>query len=92
MYVHKSFSNFLIFPSHFRSRGEAKAMFLRHEGFLGALGAFTSYKTHSHNGLNPHHHTVQREILNFSGDNFRHIPVTSNSNDNETIECSINLV
>ncbi|XP_019059320.1 PREDICTED: pantothenate kinase 1 [Tarenaya hassleriana] len=29
---------------HFWSRGEAKAMFLRHEGFLGALGAFTSYE------------------------------------------------
>ncbi|GAA0160668.1 kinase [Lithospermum erythrorhizon] len=26
----------------FWSKGEAKAMFLRHEGFLGALGAFTS--------------------------------------------------
>ncbi|XVF43998.1 hypothetical protein PTKIN_Ptkin02bG0084600 [Pterospermum kingtungense] len=25
---------------HFWSKGEAKAMFLRHEGFLGALGAF----------------------------------------------------
>lgn len=28
---------------HFWSKGEAKAMFLRHEGFLGALGAFTSF-------------------------------------------------
>ncbi|KAK4376880.1 hypothetical protein RND71_003176 [Anisodus tanguticus] len=28
----------------FWSKGEAKAMFLRHEGFLGALGAFMSYK------------------------------------------------
>ncbi|GAA0148878.1 kinase [Lithospermum erythrorhizon] len=27
---------------NFWSKGEAKAMFLRHEGFLGALGAFTS--------------------------------------------------
>lgn len=27
-----------------RSKGEAKAMFLRHEGFLGALGAFRSYE------------------------------------------------
>ncbi|GKV22891.1 hypothetical protein SLEP1_g32706 [Rubroshorea leprosula] len=25
---------------HFWSKGEAKAMFLRHEGFLGVLGAF----------------------------------------------------
>lgn len=28
----------------FWSKGEAKAMFLRHEGFLGALGAYTSYQ------------------------------------------------
>lgn len=28
----------------FRSKGEAKAMFLRHEGFLGAVGAFMNYK------------------------------------------------
>lgn len=27
-----------------RSKGEAKAMFLRHEGFLGALGAFMNYQ------------------------------------------------
>lgn len=29
---------------NFWSNGEAKAMFLRHEGFLGALGAFMSYE------------------------------------------------
>ncbi|EPS71980.1 hypothetical protein M569_02777 [Genlisea aurea] len=28
---------------HYWSKGEAKAMFLRHEGFLGALGAFLAY-------------------------------------------------
>lgn len=28
----------------FRSKGEAKALFLRHEGFLGALGAFMNYE------------------------------------------------
>ncbi|KAL0372386.1 UNVERIFIED_CONTAM: Pantothenate kinase [Sesamum calycinum] len=31
---------------NFWSKGEAKAMFLRHEGFLGALGAFLSYEEH----------------------------------------------
>ncbi|KAG5520910.1 hypothetical protein RHGRI_033462 [Rhododendron griersonianum] len=31
---------------HFWSKGEAQAMFLKHEGFLGALGAFMSYETH----------------------------------------------
>ncbi|KAL2253601.1 pantothenate kinase 1 isoform X1 [Sesamum indicum] len=29
---------------HFWSNGEAKALFLHHEGFLGALGAFMSYE------------------------------------------------
>ncbi|KAG2302562.1 hypothetical protein Bca52824_031213 [Brassica carinata] len=79
---------------HFWSRGEAKAMFLRHEGFLGALGAFTSYKDKSHgNDLKPHHHAVQRAVLNCSGDdNCRHIPITANLSDGEAIECSINLV
>lgn len=28
----------------FRSKGDAKALFLRHEGFLGALGAFMNYE------------------------------------------------
>ncbi|XVE75033.1 hypothetical protein DITRI_Ditri12bG0064900 [Diplodiscus trichospermus] len=32
---------------HFWSKGEAKAMFLRHEGFLGALGAFMGYDKQS---------------------------------------------
>ncbi|XP_052185923.1 pantothenate kinase 1 isoform X1 [Diospyros lotus] len=31
----------------FWSKGEAEAMFLRHEGFLGALGAFVSHESHS---------------------------------------------
>eukprot|EP00252_Welwitschia_mirabilis_P002910 TRINITY_DN12918_c0_g1_i1.p1 TRINITY_DN12918_c0_g1~~TRINITY_DN12918_c0_g1_i1.p1 ORF type:complete len:874 (+),score=191.99 TRINITY_DN12918_c0_g1_i1:173-2794(+) len=34
------------FAVHFWSKGEAQAMFLRHEGFLGALGAFMSYDKH----------------------------------------------
>ncbi|RZC82774.1 hypothetical protein C5167_045559 [Papaver somniferum] len=29
---------------HYASKGTAKAMFLRHEGFVGALGALTSYE------------------------------------------------
>ncbi|KAB2054933.1 hypothetical protein ES319_A11G001200v1 [Gossypium barbadense] len=32
------------FAVHFWSQGQAQAMFLRHEGFLGALGAFMSYE------------------------------------------------
>ncbi|KAH1201606.1 Pantothenate kinase 2 [Glycine max] len=34
------------FAIHFWSNGAAQAMFLRHEGFLGALGAFMSYEKH----------------------------------------------
>ncbi|KAE8726194.1 Pantothenate kinase 2 [Hibiscus syriacus] len=34
------------FAVQFWSKGEAQAMFLRHEGFLGALGAFMSYQKH----------------------------------------------
>ncbi|KAH9301546.1 hypothetical protein KI387_013129, partial [Taxus chinensis] len=34
------------FAVHFWSKGSAQAMFLRHEGFLGALGAFMSYDKH----------------------------------------------
>lgn len=34
------------FAVHFWSKGQAQAMFLRHEGFLGALGAFMSYQNH----------------------------------------------
>ncbi|KAL2936051.1 Pantothenate kinase 2 [Bienertia sinuspersici] len=34
------------FAVDFWSKGGAKAMFLRHEGFLGALGAFMSYEKH----------------------------------------------
>ncbi|XP_047316835.1 pantothenate kinase 2 [Impatiens glandulifera] len=34
------------FAVQFWSKGAANAMFLRHEGFLGALGAFMSYQKH----------------------------------------------
>lgn len=36
------------------SKGEAQAMFLRHEGFLGALGAFLSSEKHGLDDLMPH--------------------------------------
>ncbi|KAK9675570.1 hypothetical protein RND81_11G015800 [Saponaria officinalis] len=41
----------------FWSKGDAKAMFLRHEGFLGALGAFKSYEKHGLGDLMGHHLT-----------------------------------
>ncbi|KAF3775698.1 Pantothenate kinase 2 [Nymphaea thermarum] len=42
------------FAVHFWSKGEAQAMFLRHEGFLGALGAFLSYDKHGLDDLMAH--------------------------------------
>ncbi|KAK9669453.1 hypothetical protein RND81_13G131200 [Saponaria officinalis] len=42
------------FAIEFWSKGEAKAMFLRHEGFLGALGAFMSYEKHGLDDLMVH--------------------------------------
>ena len=37
-----------------RSKGEAQAMFLRHEGFLGSLGAFMSHEKHGLDDLMVH--------------------------------------
>ncbi|XVF50319.1 hypothetical protein PTKIN_Ptkin04bG0087400 [Pterospermum kingtungense] len=42
------------FAVQFWSQGEAQAMFLRHEGFLGALGAFMSYEKHGLDDLMVH--------------------------------------
>ncbi|KAG0493471.1 hypothetical protein HPP92_004465 [Vanilla planifolia] len=43
-----------LFLVHFWSKGQAQAMFLRHEGFLGALGAFMSYEKHGFDDLMVH--------------------------------------
>ncbi|CAL8158466.1 unnamed protein product [Prunus armeniaca] len=43
------------FAVQFWSKGDAQAMFLRHEGFLGALGAFMSYEKHGLDDLMVHH-------------------------------------
>ncbi|KAK3033524.1 hypothetical protein RJ639_032753 [Escallonia herrerae] len=42
------------FAVQFWSKGQAQAMFLRHEGFLGALGAFMSYEKHGLDDLMVH--------------------------------------
>ncbi|XP_065875851.1 pantothenate kinase 2 isoform X2 [Euphorbia lathyris] len=42
------------FAVNFWSKGEMQAMFLRHEGFLGALGAFMSYEKHGLDDLMVH--------------------------------------
>jgi len=43
------------FAIRFWSKGDAQAMFLRHEGFLGALGAFLSYDKYGLANLTSHH-------------------------------------
>lgn len=43
------------FAVKFWSKGQAQAMFLRHEGFLGALGAFLSYDKHGLANMTAHH-------------------------------------
>ncbi|KAK4843952.1 hypothetical protein QYF36_014722 [Acer negundo] len=42
------------FAVHLWSQGDAQAMFLRHEGFLEALGAFMSYEKHGLDDLMVH--------------------------------------
>ncbi|KAF8364731.1 hypothetical protein HHK36_033288 [Tetracentron sinense] len=42
------------FAVQFWSKSDAQAMFLRHEGFLGALGAFMSYEKHGLDDLMAH--------------------------------------
>ncbi|XXG63107.1 hypothetical protein AAC387_Pa05g1368 [Persea americana] len=44
------------------SKGQVQAMFLRHEGFLGALGAFMSYEKPGLDDLMGHH-LVERYLL-----------------------------
>lgn len=72
---------------HFWSKGEAKAMFLRHEGFLGALGAFVSYDDKQ--GLSDI--MTQQLVERFpigTGDGITN-PVLGEFNDNENVDCSI---
>ncbi|KAG6766401.1 hypothetical protein NC652_021976 [Populus alba x Populus x berolinensis] len=73
---------------HFWSKGEAKAMFLRHEGFLGALGAFMSYEMHSLDDL------VVNQMMplpvNASlGTDTNYDPLKGDLNGTESIQCSV---
>ncbi|XP_011034129.1 PREDICTED: pantothenate kinase 1-like isoform X1 [Populus euphratica] len=73
---------------HFWSKGEAKAMFLRHEGFLGALGAFMSYERHSLDDL------VVNQMMplpvNASlGTDTNYDPLNGDINGTESIQCSV---
>nr|XP_043613824.1 pantothenate kinase 1 [Erigeron canadensis] len=62
----------------FWSKGEAKAMFLRHEGFLGALGAFMNYEAVEGfpNSVCP----IREKTSN---------PFVGDLNDNGIIECCV---
>ena len=63
-------------------------MFLRHEGFLGALGAFMSYETHSLDDL------VVNQMMplpvNASlGADTNYDPLKGDLNGTESIQCSV---
>ncbi|KAJ0678479.1 putative pantothenate kinase [Helianthus annuus] len=60
----------------FWSKGEAKAMFLRHEGFLGALGAFTNYQ-------------LVEEFPCTDAGHYNRNPLVEDLNDNGIIECCL---
>lgn len=74
---------------NFWSKGEAKALFLRHEGFLGALGAFTSYEKHGFDDSIVRQ-LVQKSPVSASHAGYKiHGPLNGERNENESIECSV---
>lgn len=61
-------------------------MFLRHEGFLGALGAFMSYEKNNYDGLKVHQLGGQvPTYASYSGDKIQS-SLVGDSNDNGSIE------
>ncbi|OAY34526.1 pantothenate kinase 1 [Manihot esculenta] len=67
---------------HFWSKGEAKAMFLRHEGFLGAIGAYMSYPK---NKL-AHNQSMQIPLAASYAADPNYNPLNA---DKESMECSV---
>lgn len=66
-------------------------MFLRHEGFLGALGAFRSYEKHGLDELMAHQLVEQLDKgVHRTGDNLRS-PLLEYMNENGSIECRVQL-
>uniref|UniRef100_A0A7N0U240 pantothenate kinase n=1 Tax=Kalanchoe fedtschenkoi TaxID=63787 RepID=A0A7N0U240_KALFE len=65
------------------SKGEAKAMFLQHEGFLGVLGAFMSYEKHARNDLMAHYQQFPINLSNKASNSLFDL------NDHDSIECSV---
>ncbi|KAK2636501.1 hypothetical protein Ddye_031293 [Dipteronia dyeriana] len=74
---------------NFWSKGEAKAMFLNHEGFLGALGAFMSYVKHGHDdSISPQSGQRYPVCTPLVGDKICY-PLNGDLNDNDSLECSV---
>ncbi|KAJ6356086.1 hypothetical protein OIU78_004239 [Salix suchowensis] len=73
---------------HFWSKGEAKAMFLRHEGFLGALGAFMSYERHSLDDLMINE-SVQIPVDASCGTDTNYNPLERDLNETESMQCRV---
>ncbi|KAF5741074.1 putative Pantothenate kinase [Tripterygium wilfordii] len=71
------------------SKGEAKAMFLEHEGFLGALGAFLSYEKRSLDDLKVHQSVQLTPTCTSPVGDKKHNPQTGCLNEYESIQCSI---
>ncbi|KAJ7953609.1 Pantothenate kinase 2 [Quillaja saponaria] len=74
---------------NFWSKGEAKAMFLQHEGFLGAMGAFMSSEKHGLKEL-----MVNQAVQQFPNSvcgavNKIHGLLNGESNDDGSIDCSV---
>ncbi|KAB1999473.1 hypothetical protein ES319_D12G164600v1 [Gossypium barbadense] len=74
---------------NFWSKGEAEAMFLRHEGFLGALGAFMSYEKQCLDGLTVNKIPQRFPISVSSAGNKIYCSMNGKSNGNESIECTV---
>ncbi|KOM31656.1 hypothetical protein LR48_Vigan01g121100, partial [Vigna angularis] len=75
---------------NFWSKGEAKAMFLRHEGFLGAVGSFMSSDKHGLKELLANE-VVPRSPskLSFAVDKILRSLPDGEFNGDESIECSV---
>ncbi|KAH7570293.1 hypothetical protein ACOSP7_018343 [Xanthoceras sorbifolium] len=77
---------------NFWSKGEAKAMFLRHEGFLGALGAFMSYEKCGRDDSMAHQSVQRYPVCKpIVGDKICY-PLNGDLNDNGSLECSVYAV
>ncbi|CAN0892988.1 Pantothenate kinase 1 [Linum grandiflorum] len=73
---------------HFWSKGEAKAMFLRHEGFLGAMGAFVSYNKPRLDDLLARN-SLQLQVGTSHPAGTDSSSITGEFIENETINCTI---